>query len=106
MDTAALFEIGIELPVEQHVRRLALLAAECGMDGVVCSPWELPILRRTVPKDFKLVTPGIRLPDQPLNDQHRTATPSDAINAGADFIVVGRAVTENADPRSALKNLL
>jgi orotidine-5'-phosphate decarboxylase len=106
LDTPSLFEIGIELPVEQHVRRLALLAAECGMDGVVCSPRELAILRRTVPPDFKLVTPGIRMPSQAANDQTRIATPSDAFSAGADFIVVGRAVTDAADPRVALQTLL
>src|SRR5438093_2944183 len=106
LDTPALFDIGIELPPEQHVRRLALLAQECGMDGIVCSPLELSVLRRAVRSDFKLVAPGIRLPEQSLNDQQRIATPAEAIAAGADYIVVGRAVTHDADPRSALTRLL
>jgi orotidine-5'-phosphate decarboxylase len=106
LDTPSLFEIGIELPLEQHVRRLAILAAECGMDGIVCSPRELSVLRRTVPPDFKLVTPGIRMPSQSPNDQNRIATPADALSAGADFIVVGRAVTDAPDPRRALQDLI
>ena len=106
LDTPALFDIGIEFPLEQHVRRLALLAVQCGVDGVVCSPRELSLLRRIVTPDFKLVTPGIRMPDQSANDQQRIATPSEAIASGADYIVVGRAVTGDSDPRTALKKLL
>ena len=106
LDTPSLFEMGIEVPVEQHVRTLALLADECGMDGVVCSPRELPLLRRVVRPDFKLVTPGIRMPDQSANDQQRIATPSEAIAAGADFLVVGRAVTDDSNARAALERLL
>jgi len=106
LDTAALFDIGIEFPVEQHVRRLALLAEQCGMDGVVCSPHELSLLRSLLAPTFKLVTPGIRLPDQFAHDQQRIATPAKAIASGADYIVVGRAVTESPDPRTALETLL
>ena len=106
LDTPALFDIGIEFPAEQHVRRLALLAQQCGMDGVVCSPRELSVLRRAIRPDFKLVTPGIRMPDQSLNDQQRIATPAEAISAGADYLVIGRAVTDEPDPRLALDRLL
>jgi orotidine-5'-phosphate decarboxylase len=106
LDTRALFEIGIEQPVDHHVRRLAELAEACGMDGVVCSPNELPLLRGAVRPGFKLVTPGIRLPDQSANDQQRISTPAQAIADGADFIVVGRAVTEDRDPRSALSRII
>jgi orotidine-5'-phosphate decarboxylase len=106
LDTPALFEIGVEQPVDQHVRRLALLAAESGMDGVVCSPRELGFLRKIVGPDFKLVTPGIRMPEQSLNDQVRVATPSQALADGADFLVVGRAVTDDPHPRAALERLL
>jgi orotidine-5'-phosphate decarboxylase len=106
LDTRALFEIGIEQPVDHHVRRLTELADACGMDGVVCSPHELPLLRGAVRPGFKLVTPGIRLPDQSANDQHRISTPAQAIADGADFIVIGRAVTDDRDPRSALSRLL
>jgi orotidine-5'-phosphate decarboxylase len=106
LDTPALFEIGMEVPVEQQVRLLALLAQECGMDGVVCSPRELVLLRRTVGREFRIVTPGIRMPDQSANDQQRIATPSEAISAGADFIVVGRAVTGDTNPRAAIQRIL
>jgi orotidine-5'-phosphate decarboxylase len=106
LDTRALFEIGIEVPVEEHVQRLALFAQECGMDGVVCSPQEIQQLRQSVNAGFKIVTPGIRMPDQPTNDQQRIATPREALQTGADYIVVGRAVTEDAAPRAAVERLL
>jgi orotidine-5'-phosphate decarboxylase len=105
-DTRALFEIGVEVPLEEQVQRLALLAQECGMDGVVCSPREIQRVRKLVNPDFKIVTPGIRMPDQSLNDQQRIATPHDALAAGADYIVVGRAVTDERDPRGAIQRLL
>jgi len=106
LDTRALFEIGVELPVEEHVQRLALFAQDCGMDGVVCSPREIQLVRKSVNADFKIVTPGIRMPDQSLNDQQRTATPQEAIAAGAAYIVVGRAVTEEQDRRAAVQRLM
>ena len=88
------------------MQHLALLAQACGIDGVVCSPREIQILRKAVEPRFKIVTPGIRLPDQSLNDQQRIATPRDALNAGADYIVVGRAVTAERDARTAMQRLL
>jgi orotidine-5'-phosphate decarboxylase len=105
-DTRALFEIGVELPLEEQVQRLALFAQECGMDGVVCSPREIQQVRKFVNPKFKIVTPGIRMPDQSLNDQQLIATPHDALAAGADYIVVGRAVTGERDPRGAIQRLL
>ena len=105
-DTRALFEIGLEIPVEEQVERLSRLAEECGMDGVVCSPREIQPVRKCVASKFKIVTPGIRMPDQSLNDQQRIATPREAIAAGADYIVIGRPVTENADPRSVVQQLI
>src|SRR5262249_6435932 len=101
-----LFEIGVEIPLDEQVGQLALLAQECGIDGVVCSPQEIPSLRKSVSPNFKIVTPGIRLPDQSVNDQQRTATPHEAIAAGADYIVVGRAVTGEPDRRAAVERLL
>jgi len=105
-DTRALFEIGLERPLEEQVERLALFAQECGIDGVVCSPREIQVVRNSVNPDFKIVTPGIRMPDQSMNDQQRIATPHDALAAGADYIVVGRAVTDDPDPRAALQHLI
>ena len=106
LDTKALFEMGWEQPVDEYVERLALLAEECGIDGVVCSPREIQLVRKLVQPKFKIVTPGIRLPDQSFNDQQRIATPREALSAGADFIVVGRAVTHDPNPRSAVQHLL
>ena len=106
IDTRALFEIGIEIPVDEQVQRLALLAQDCGIDGVVCSPQEIRQIRTSVHPGFKIVTPGIRMPEQSLNDQQRIATPRDAIAAGADYIVVGRAVTEAPDPGVAIQSLI
>jgi orotidine-5'-phosphate decarboxylase len=105
-DTRALFEIGVEIPVEEQVQRLALLAEQCGMDGVVCSPQEIHVVRNLLGATFKIVTPGIRMPDQSLNDQQRIATPQHAISAGADYIVVGRAITDDPDPRGAVQRLV
>ena len=105
-DTRALFEVGLERPLEEQVEMLAVLAQDCGMDGVVCSPREIRHLRKFVAANFRLVTPGIRMPDQSLNDQQRIATPHEAIAAGADFIVIGRAVTDDRDPRAAVQRLI
>ncbi len=106
LDTKALFEIGLERPIEEQVEHLALFAQECGIDGVVCSPREIPAVRKSVNPNFKIVTPGIRMPDQSLNDQQRTATPKEAIANGADYIVVGRAVTDDPQPRQAMLRLI
>lgn len=105
-DTRGLSEIGIEHPLDQQVRRLALLAEECGIDGVVCSPHEIQLIRKAVKSSFRIVVPGIRMANQSLNDQQRAATPRDAITAGADYIVVGRAVTDELDPRAALEQII
>jgi len=106
LDTRALFEMGWEQPLDEQVQRLALLAQDSGVDGVVCSPREIQLVRKVVEPKFKIVTPGIRLPDQSLNDQQRIATPREAFAAGADYIVVGRAITHDHDPRAAAQRLL
>jgi len=106
LDTRSLFEVGIEIPVEEQVPRLAVFAQQCGMDGVVCSPQEIQSVRKAVNPNFKIVTPGIRMPDQSLNDQQRIASPHAAIAAGADYIVVGRAVTEDREPPRAIERIL
>jgi len=106
LDKRGLSEIGIEHPLDEQVRRLALLAEECGIDGVVCSPHEIQLIRKAVKPSFRIVVPGIRMANQSLNDQQRAATPRDAITAGADYIVVGRAVTDEADPRAALERII
>jgi orotidine-5'-phosphate decarboxylase len=106
LDTRALFEIGFEIPVEEQVQRLARLAQESGVDGVVCSPQEIKRTRESAGPNFKIVTPGIRMPEDSLGDQQRVATPQAAISAGADYIVVGRPITESAAPRAAAERIV
>jgi orotidine-5'-phosphate decarboxylase len=106
LDRVGLSELGVNEPLENHVQRLARLAEDCGIDGVVCSPHEIRLIRASVQRSFKVVVPGIRMSDQSLNDQQRAGTPRDAISAGADVIVVGRAVTDDAAPRKALERIL
>ena len=93
---------GVRLTPEDHVLRLAGRARAAGMDGVVASPLEAAALRRRFGDGFVLVTPGIRLPNQSLHDQRRVASPRRAREAGADYLVIGRAVTGAPDPRVAL----
>jgi orotidine-5'-phosphate decarboxylase len=106
LNREGLSEIGVNEPLDEHVRRLGRLAEDSGIDGVVCSPHEIRLIRQTMKPEFKTVVPGIRMPDQGLNDQQRAATPKDAIAAGADYIVVGRAVTDEKEPRAALERLI
>ena len=105
LDEKTLGEVGIASGMDAQVLRMAKLAESGGLDGVVCSPREIQIIRGAVGRGFKIVTPGIRLPGQSADDQQRTATAREAIASGADYIVVGRAVTNAADPRSALETL-
>ncbi len=104
-DATGLAEIGIASEPAEQVRRLSLLAEAGGMDGVVASPREVTLIRATVRKpNFLVVTPGIRPGGTSLDDQKRVTTPAKAIEAGADYIVVGRPITASADPaRSALQ---
>jgi orotidine-5'-phosphate decarboxylase len=105
-DAAGLREVGVVDPMDDQVVKLARLSQSCGLDGVVCSPREIRLIRSAVGPSFKIVTPGIRMPGQSADDQQRTATPKEAIAAGADYIVVGRSVTEDRDPRGALERLI
>jgi len=88
------------------VLKKAKLAKEAGLDGVVCSVGEAAAVRKTYGNNFIIVTPGIRPRGAPKNDQKRTATPSEAIKAGANFIVVGRPILEAEDPRKAAEAVI
>ncbi len=99
-------EIGIEGSIAQQVIRLALLAQECGMNGVVCSPLEITQLREACGEDFVLVVPGVRPTWAFADDQKRVATPSDAIAMGADYIVIGRPITGADDPVAAATRIV
>jgi orotidine-5'-phosphate decarboxylase len=102
MEAADLAEVGVGDDPEAQVLRLARLARDSGMDGVVCSPREARLLREHCGPGFVLVTPGVRPPQTAADDQARIATPADAIAAGAHYLVVGRPITQAADPVAAL----
>ena len=101
VDDADLSAIGMTVGTADQVLRLAELAAICGIDGVICSPQEIAPLRRRFGPDFKLVVPGIRPAGSAIGDQKRTLGPADAIAQGADRLVVGRPITQAADPCAA-----
>ena len=95
--------IGITDSPEAQVSRLATLTRNCGLDGVVCSAQEAPALKAEQGKEFKLVTPGIRPLSADKGDQQRIMTPTDALKAGSDYLVIGRPITQAADPLAALE---
>ena len=99
MDRDDLADIGLQGEPEQIVGRLAWLAKDCSLDGVVCSALEVTSLRQQFGKDFWLITPGIRLSDDKTNDdQKRITTPQQAIQNGATYLVIGRPITKAHDP--------
>jgi orotidine-5'-phosphate decarboxylase len=102
---AELQRIGFTGTATETVERLARLARASGLDGVVCSAQEAPALRRATGADFALVTPGIRLPGGNRGDQARVVTPAEAVRLGADYLVVGRPITDSADPAAALETI-
>ena len=103
-----LTETGVDADVEAQVLRLARLALESGLDGVVCSAREAPLLRGALGTPAVLVTPGIRLEDavSAHDDQRRTLSPVEAMAAGSDYLVIGRPITAAADPVAALRSIL
>jgi orotidine-5'-phosphate decarboxylase len=97
--------VGFSGSVHRNVERLAKLTQECGLDGVVCSAQEAPLIRRAVGDDFLLVTPGIRLEAGPADDQARVVSPPEAVRLGADYLVIGRAITSSPDPVATLESI-
>lgn len=95
--------IGIPNSPEAQVSRLATLTRNCGLDGVVCSAQEAPRLKKEQGAEFQLITPGIRPLTADKGDQQRIMTPSDALKAGSDYLVIGRPITQAADPLAALE---
>jgi orotidine-5'-phosphate decarboxylase len=105
-DQNDLYEIGINGTVLDEVVRLASLAQTCGCQGIVASARELAALRRELGSKFAIVTPGVRPAGTDHADQARVVTPAEAIAAGASHIVVGRPITEAADPAAAARAIL
>ena len=101
LDDDDLTELGVSANAGEQAVRLARLAQDCGVDGVVCSPKEITLLRDACGPDFKLVVPGIRPTWASTDDQKRIATPSDAVAMGADYLVIGRPITCAEDPVAA-----
>lgn len=105
LDDDDLESVGQSGPASQQVRRLALLARGCGLDGVVCSPREIADLRAACGPDFALVVPGIRPQWAAAGDQKRVMTPAQAVAAGADYLVIGRPITGADDPLAAARRI-
>ena len=97
-----LYEVGVNEDVQKHVNKLAKLAYNSGLDGVVCSAAETRILRVSMPLEFKLITPGIRRRQDATEDQKRVVGPAEAIRNGSDYLVIGRPITEANPPLEAL----
>lgn len=106
MDDEDLHAVGQNGPAAEQVVRLARLTQDCGLDGVVCSPREITAIRRACGTDFKLVVPGIRPAGAEAGDQKRVMTPRQAIEAGADWLVIGRPITGAGNPAAAARDML
>ena len=106
MDTPQLHAIGVQRDPAEQVLTLARTATSAAIDGLVCSPEELPLLRREFGPAPLLVVPGIRPTGSAPGDQRRTATPASAIRDGASLLVVGRPITQATEPASALADIL
>ena len=105
MEDLDLLQIGINASPREQVLRLAHLTQRAGLDGVVCSPQEVEILRNACGEDFKLVTPGIRPIGADFGDQRRVMTPTAAIRAGSDYLVIGRPITKADNPAEVLRSI-
>ena len=105
LNDAELRQVGVEKPLAEQVLSLARLSAACGLDGVVCSAQEASRLKKDLGKDFILVTPGIRPAGSTRDDQQRITTPAEAVRFGSDFLVIGRPITQAADPLQVLREI-
>jgi len=106
LNAGALREIGLDVNVEYQVRRLAMVAVKAGLRGLVCSPQEVAKLKQFLPPNMQLVTPGIRTGEEKADDQKRTLSPREAIQAGANWLVIGRPIYAAENPRAAAQKIL
>ena len=106
LEESSLKEIGIEQGLDKHVLKLAKLCKSNGLDGVVCSPRELKMLRKEMGKDFILVSPGIRSSFSDKQDQKRTASITEALTNGADYLVIGREIVNSLDPLKEVNKIM
>ncbi len=105
MDEETLHSLGLNCSIDEQVLRFAKLTANSGLDGVVCSAREAPILRKELPESFKLITPGIRPVGASVGDQVRIVTPKQALLNGSNFLVIGRPITQAQNPLEELKKI-
>ena len=105
MSEEDLVQIGVNVSPAEQVNRLAALAKESGLDGVVCSPREVVELSQSLGNDFILVTPGIRPAGSDIGDQKRIMTPRDAVQAGSHYLVIGRPITQAGNPVEVLNKI-
>ena len=106
LGAGALREVGLDVNVDYQVRRLAAVGTKAGLRGLVCSPLEIVMLRKILPAQVQLVTPGIRTGEEKADDQKRTLTPREAIDAGANWLVIGRPIYAAENPRSSAEKIL
>ncbi len=106
LDKGGLEEIGLSASVNEEVLCLAQMAKSTGLDGVIASPQEIGMLRQNLGRDFIIVTPGIRTVGPMKDDQRRTMGAKEAVLAGADYLVVGRPITQAQDPLAAAKKII
>jgi orotidine-5'-phosphate decarboxylase len=106
LDSAALSQIGLDPNVSLQVRRLANMANQAGLRGLVCSPREVAEMRQMLPASTQLVIPGIRAQSAAADDQKRTLTPREALALGANWLVIGRPICAAEDPRAAAEKIL
>jgi orotidine-5'-phosphate decarboxylase len=106
MDSHTLGEVGCSADVGKQVERLANLAVQAGLRGLVCSPLEIAALRQMLPRNVQLVTPGIRTGAEKGDDQKRTLSPRETLDAGANWLVIGRPIYAAQNPRAAAEKIL
>jgi orotidine-5'-phosphate decarboxylase len=106
LDDDDLVSVGQSVPVLDQARRLAALAQSSGLDGIICSPAEVAALRADCGPDFVLMVPGIRPAGSAVGDQKRVMTPRDAVEQGADYLVIGRPITQAPDPAAAARSIV
>jgi len=94
--------LGVQRSIEEHMTYLSKLGVDMGLDGVVCSSMEVKALRANLGREGIIITPGIRRPDQPTDDQIRIGTATEALKDGADYLVIGRGLMDAKDPEAAL----
>lgn len=105
IDQSTMRELGIPGVVSGHVRKMALLARDAGLDGVVASPREIELIRAACGPDFMIVTPGVRPAGADVGDQKRVMTPAEAVAKGADYLVIGRPISKDSDPVAAARSI-